>query len=608
MLGLQTKNTSFGVSAADMSVAAFQAQFFALLALGIWTLLLLSFPAQPARAAELPQILSETDAQTYQQIFALQSQSQMGGQMGGMARLSQNLSDKRLMGHVLAQRYLHPAGYIASFKELEAWLKLYADHPQAAQIYALAVRKRGAGDTLPRRPVSVRKRSGPPQETVREYRSTIPRSKSGLQQAAVIKLHLKGLLKKNRPDEALDYLAREQTGRYLDKAEIDIAHQAIAASYFQTGRDQDALQLAAEVAQRNARVAPLAHWTAGLAAWRLGRIAVAAQHFSTMADMDSPYLGQAAKTAANYWAARANLAVRRPQKVNYYLKAAAKYPQTMYGLLAHRQLGIELPFDWKLPPLTEINLAAFAHQESLKRLLALHEAGQTALAESELQALHDRLGPENDRTLLSLALTLKLPLSQISIAKTQNAQSKEWLAGLYPIPHWQPHGGFTLDPALLFAIARQESSFVAGAVGGGGARGLMQLMPATASFISRDKSLRGAGRNRLFDPEYNLTLGQRYIQHLQSTGSGDLFSLIAGYNAGPAAVENWRRRAKTTDPLLFLESLPRADTRDYVQRVLADFWIYQHRMGVSGHSLDAVAAGGWPELPPLQRTGPARPM
>lgn len=607
-MGLLTKNTSFDGSASRVSLTVFRVPFFALLALGIWALLLLSCLVQPLRAAELPHILSETDAQTYRQIFTLQSQAQMGGQIGGVARLSQDLSDKRLMGHVLAQRYLHPTGYIARFRELKEWLKLYADHPQAAQIYALAVRKRGAGDTLPRRPVSAHKRVNPVQETVREYRTTIPRSKAGLQQAAVIKLHLKGLLKKDRPDEALDYLAREQTGRYLDKAEIDIAHQAVADAYFQIGRDQDALQLATETAQRNARVVPLAHWTAGLAAWRLGRVAQSAQHFAAMADMDSPYLGQGAKTAANYWAARANLAARRPQRVNYYLKAAAKYPQTMYGLLAHRQLGIALPFDWALPPMTENSLAAIAHQESLKRLLALHEAGQTILAENELQALHNGLGPENDRALLSLALTLKLPLSQISIAKTQNVQSKEWLAGLYPIPHWQPHGGFTLDPALLFAIARQESSFVAGAVGGGGARGLMQIMPATASFISHDKSLRGAGRNRLFDPEYNLTLGQRYIQHLQSTGAGDLFSLIAGYNAGPAAVENWRRRANTTDPLLFLESLPRADTRNYVQRVLADFWIYQHRMGVSGHSLDAVAAGGWPELPPLRRTGPARPL
>jgi len=579
----------------DKTAAVFRALYLALAVVGAWA----AAPA-PARAVEMPRILSESEAQTYRQIFMLQEQASIGGS----SRLMAGLSDKRLAGHVLAQRYLHPAAYRSSYSELKQWLDQYADHPQAAQIYELALRKRVGGMPAPRRPVTMRSRSGSAAENVRDYRSPVPRSKAAMQQIVVIRLHLKGLLRKGNPDAALAYLQRDDIGRRLDAAETDMAHEAVAAAYFQDGRDQEALQLASEAARRNGKIVPGAHWTAGLAAWRLGRIDQAVQHFSAMADANSPYASQASLTAAAYWAARANLAARQPQKVNRYLQAAARYPHTMYGMLAYRQLGQALAFDWTLPQLTQADITALQRQPGFARMLALHEAGQTALADKEMQQLHNRLGLENDGRLLAIAEALKLPRSQIRIAETARTNGRVWLAGLYPVPGWRPQGGFTMDPALLFAIARKESNFIPSAEGGGGARGLMQLMPATARFISRDKSLHGAGRNRLFDPEYNLMLGQRYIRHLQVTaGSADLFSLIASYNAGPVAVDSWRKQARTRDPLLFLESIPNSGTRNYVEQVLADYWIYQHRMGVPVNSLDAVAEGGWPQLTPPGATG-----
>lgn len=547
-----------------------------------------------AFAVALPRTLSASDSQAYNQIFTLQAQAQMGG----VSRLIGQLTDERLLGHVLAQRYLHPTAYRSSYTELRRWLEAYTDYPQAEKIYALALRKRADAEPLPRRPVILRGRSASPQENVKTYRSHAPRSKASLQQIALIRLHLKGLLGKSGADAALAYLNRDDVARRLDAVETDMALQKVAASYFQNGRDQDALRLAGEAARRSGKIVPAAHWTAGLAAWRLGHVDQASAHFSAMADANSPYTDQASRTAAAYWAARAHLAARRPQKVNHYLQAAAKHPQTLYGMLAHRQLGIDLPFDWNMPELSQSDMDILQRQPGFLRALALKEAGQTALADKEVQLLHDKLGPKNDTRLLALAAALKLPQSQIKIAQTERAHGKTWLAGLYPVPEWRPQGGFTLDPALLFAIIRRESNFSALAEGGGGARGLMQLMPETARFISHDQSLRGVGRNRLFDPEFNLSLGQSYVRHLQKSGSGDLFSLIASYNAGPVAIENWRRQAKTKDPLFFLESLPSADTRDYVEHVLADFWIYQHRMGAPGISLDAVAEGNWPQLTP----------
>jgi soluble lytic murein transglycosylase len=546
-----------------------------------------------AHAAVMPRILSQSDASAYKQIFTLQSQSNIGG----VTRLMNEVSDKRLMGHVLAQRYLHPTAYHSSYGELRQWLDQYADYPQAAQIYALAMRKRAAAAPPPRRPAFASVRSGTAHETIKEYRSPALRSKASVQRIAVIQLHLKGLLKKSGPDAAYAYLQSSEVLQRLDAVEVDIARQAIAEAYFGDGRDQDALQLAAGVAARNGRIVPQAHWTAGLAAWRLGSIDQSAMHFSAMADAHSPYAGQASLTAAAYWAARAQLAARQPQKVNQYLQAAARYPNTLYGMLAHKQLGLKLPFDWSLPQMTPADFAVLARKPGFGRMLALHEAGQTGLADREMQQLHNRLGPESDARLLAVAEALKLPRSQIRIAETARSNGNLWMAGLYPVPGWRPQGGFTVDPALLYAIARKESNFVATAEGRGGARGLMQLMPATAKFVSQTRGLRAASRDQLYDPEYNLTLGQSYIKYLRDkTGRGDLFSLIASYNVGPGVVENWHKRAKTTDTLLFLESLPNTATRQYVTRVMTDFWIYQDRMGVTENSLDAVAEGSWPQL------------
>ena len=81
-------------------------------------------------------------------------------------------------------------------------------------------------------------------------------------------------------------------------------------------------------------------------------------------------------------------------------------------------------------------------------------------------------------------------------------------AALFPIPPWQPESGFIVDRALIYALMRQESAFNPRAKSVDGARGLMQLMPATAGFVARQR-FRGSRRNRLFDPALNLELGQR---------------------------------------------------------------------------------------------------
>ncbi|MEK7246743.1 MAG: transglycosylase SLT domain-containing protein, partial [Pseudomonadota bacterium] len=123
-------------------------------------------------------------------------------------------------------------------------------------------------------------------------------------------------------------------------------------------------------------------------------------------------------------------------------------------------------------------------------------------------------------------------------------------------------------------------------------------MPRTASYVARDKAYhRGAKRKKLFSPEVNLTLGQKYLETLiRDPGiAGDLFFIAAAWNGGPGNLSKWWRKADHRgDPLLFIESIPARETRIFIERVMANLWIYRHRLGQESPSLAQLAAGDWP--------------
>ena len=150
--------------------------------------------------------------------------------------------------------------------------------------------------------------------------------------------------------------------------------------------------------------------------------------------------------------------------------------------------------------------------------------------------------------------------------------------------------------ALVLAIARIESNFDAAAVSPAGARGLMQIMPATARFLAglaEDSEHLPA----LHDPAVNLSLGQRYLNFLAATDvvGGDKLRLLASYNTGPGAFSRWGAAIRDQgDPFLFLEAIPVDETRAFIPRVLAHTWLYASRLGLPTPSLDELAGGAWP--------------
>jgi len=229
----------------------------------------------------------------------------------------------------------------------------------------------------------------------------------------------------------------------------------------------------------------------------------------------------------------------------------------------------------------------------------LIQVGEHYKGERELRLLAGRADPALGRDLLGLASRANMAGLSIRLNEALFEQGEGFASASYPVPAWEPKGGFAVDAALVYALMRQESKFNPRAKSGAGARGLMQLMPRTAGFVARDRRFyrTRAKRSTLFQPEVSLTLGQKYIQTLLEDDKidGNLFYMTAAWNGGPGNLNKWRRRTDYMgDALFFIESIPSRETRNFMERVLANFWIYRDRLGQKQPSLDALAAGGWP--------------
>ena len=357
---------------------------------------------------------------------------------------------------------------------------------------------------------------------------------------------------------------------------------------------------------------PPAKWRAGLAAWRDGRLDEARADFAAVAKAkgQSPWT----VSAAAFWAARVELKSRRPENVAYWLGIAAERPHTFYGLIARRLLGVDAFFNFDSEPFTEVDAQAIKGTAGGRRALAYIQTGDDTAAEAEVRLLAARASTQMLRSVAALADRANMPALSLQLASMLSSRDgRNHDHALYPVPRWRPQSGFTVDRALLFAVMRQESLFVPHVVSYAGARGLMQLMPATARSMALLTGVgaddRRAQREQLADPEINLTLAQEYIHSLLGDDHirGNLLFLTLAYNGGPGALERFKAVAadRRTDPLLFLESFPTGQSRIFTERVLTNYWIYRMRLGQPTPDLDALAAGQWPTYTALEPHEPA---
>ena len=543
----------------------------------------------------VPSALSAADRDLYERIFDLQER----GRFSEAAKLFAQVEDKTLEGWVRHQKLMHPTAYRSRYTELKDFMEAHPGHPHADDVYRLALYRRPKNWRRPPPPTGRSWRAEAPEAQTEELAAAYEGSYSRRRAVRRIEGRVRYLLRKDRPTQSLKELNYRSNRAVLEDVQYDRIRSWIAASYYYNQVYDKAREISEEVAAAHGDSAVLSYWIAGLVSWREGDAERGADHFAAMAEVEEqdPWL----RSAAGYWASRTALAAGRADGVVKPLLIAANYPYTFYGQLARATLGQSADAPAVQAPLTKETLQALMiASPRVRTAIALAEAGQSEEADLELRWAMGETPAEHDRELLAVASALKLASAEIDIAEDAWKRSgrAEFEAGLYPIPDLAPAGGYIIDRALAFALMRQESRFRTDARSRAGARGLMQLMPRTASYIANDRTyVYRSGREKLYDPAVNIHLGQTYVDYLfENHVDGDLLQMAVAYNGGPGNLRRWKARiGAENDPLLFIESIPNPESRDYVERVLTNLWIYRARFDQPAPSLEALARGEWPK-------------
>jgi soluble lytic murein transglycosylase-like protein len=538
----------------------------------------------------LPRPLGPSDVVLVRRIFVAQARGDLALAMRG----TQELQNTLLLGSILADRYLGPF-HRSTAAELTDWLDHYGNQPDAPAIHALLLRRLPKGATAPPAPISLTLPSTRVSATARQNdddgTDEIPIKRNAAFDRAVLAHAYAG--------NAVAAVRLIDNRKGLDPGYRALLRAQVAQVLFTQNHDTQALDIIATTLRNTpaARQVALAGIVAGLAAWRRHQPDLAALYF--VAAARAPLGSIAQHAAAAFWAARAERQIGNPIAATYWLHQAAKQPMTLHGMIAQRALRLRSGIGADRDTLSQADVDAIAATPQGLRAFALIQVGQQDRAEAELRALWPttKADPTLGRALRLVASSAGLvDLAAQLAALTETGDGHTGNDISLKLPPLHPTGGFRIDPALVYALTRLESDFDSSAVSPAGARGLMQIMPPTARFITGNPSLDG---NRLHDPAFNLALGQRYVAYLanQDGVDGDLIRILASYNIGPTKFVEWNKTIRDNDdPLLFIEAIPNPETRAFVRHALTYAWIYAARLGRRPPGLDALVAGEFPHF------------
>lgn len=325
-------------------------------------------------------------------------------------------------------------------------------------------------------------------------------------------------------------------------------------------------------------------WIAGYIALRkLNDPATALKHFKRF---DAAVVSPISKGRAGYWLGRAYAAMGDATGAHEAYGEAAKYQTSFYGLLAAERIG--RPFDQALAkpsPPPPWRKSPMMKSSVLQAGLLLLAADEPDLGKRFLTHLVTTLDPVQAAQLGAMVLEMDRPHLAVMIAKSAARKALVLPAAYYPV-HAVGRMKLPMASEMVLAIARRESEFNPVVVSGAGARGLMQVMPATAKLVASDLGiLAGHTTNRLTDEwRYNAKLGANYLAGLAGKFNGNVVMMAAGYNAGPNRPISWMEkygdpRSGKPDIVDWIEAIPFKETRNYVMRVTESLPIYRARLG-----------------------------
>ena len=289
-----------------------------------------------------------------------------------------------------------------------------------------------------------------------------------------------------------------------------------------------------------------------------------------------------------YWAGRALAELgQKVKSMTHYEKASQE--RSLYGFLAAERLNKAVELRHEPVPVNESDIQALQQSGAFLAVAELLALGRKTEAKRQWRFAVNRL---KDKDQLVAAAKLAQRWNCPALAIMTIARTGFWgdLDLRYPLNYVDSvarHAG--VDPAVVLGVIRQESAFDEVAESSAGAKGLMQLMPATAKEVAVEAKVPWDGNSALFDPQRNILLGSHYFQKLLQRFGGRYLPAAAAYNAGPKRVGQWLPEHGSMAGDVWLETIPYKETRSYVTAVIGNSIIYHQRLNRQGiKALDLV--------------------
>lgn len=536
--------------------------------------------------------ISKKDISIYKDIFAAIRDNEIEKADSLTAKLKSNA----LMGHVLAQKYLS-AKYISNYKELQGWLKKYSGLPQQRSIANLA-KVKAPGYKAPKRQPQKKIIYAPYGWFKEKYDNLKPADRRFVREQL---LEFLRAIRRSDNEKALKIMEDKRFRMTIPDKFYDGMSGTLVTSYFYEGEYENALKWSEKPVRRSHE--PTAAWFGAMAAWKMQNYKKAAELFEKLVSFNNE--DQWLTASGAFWAYRANLKLGNKDKANEYLRMAANKERTFYGILARKFLGKEPKYT--ADPAAYFNnfdeddyRQEIVKSEALRRAILLLMAEEYDLAEDDLRKNYPNFSMKQKELVMFLGRQYSLANLTFLLANGMKNYKKHrsYDGFFYPYPDWKPKDGWKINKSLIWALVRQESLFAHKIRSFAGACGLMQVMPNTAANVTKNKEYK-KGCKLLFDRKNNLRIGQNYVDILQQDEEigKNLFFIAASYNAGPHSVKKWKNRNNyDNDPLMFAEMIPWRETRLYVKKVVANYWMYNYLRGKPSQSLQQLKDGKWPML------------
>ncbi len=539
-----------------------------------------------AIATELPAVLTDADASLYEQIFVLQANEKIDA----AKKLESQLTDPLLMNEVLYQRFFSKT-YHTRGAEVVNWQSKYYDMPGAERMHKLAQIKK----------VSVRKAvipksiSGTDSIEAAQSETWTAKKYSGTTAKKITKF--KRAIRSGSTKTAREILQESSFKRNLTESDYGRLAGRLAYIYYTNGEFELAKKWGFVASDANSEYGL---WTMGLLYFMEEKFAESEKYFGKILELKQ--INNARKTEAAFWAGRAADADGRRGPARKYWEIAAEYPMAFYGALSSMMLGRTPKYEFFEQDCTDEDIDELRQTKYGKIALALLQVRQKDRAEQYLKYLiTPRVSDRILHAVNSVATAHGLP--RVSIQASGVIRDRGILeiddniiySAQYPLPDWEPMGGWSIDRALLLAITKQESGFRTNAKSGAGANGLMQIMPGTAKLVARKNKVDMSDID-MTTPEHNMFLGQQYIVDLLAHPNinNNIIKMLAAYNAGMGTLVQFEKSFDTYDPLLYIESFPTYETRSYIKRVMSNLWLYRARLNQPLNTMRDLADGQWP--------------